>query len=397
MSKQTVQDLKNLAGKRVLVRVDFNVPQDATGKITNDRRIRAAVPTLKYLLDAGASLIVMSHLGRPKGDPNTDAPFKMDGVAARLGELLGTPVTKIDQVVGPQAENAAKNLKPGQVLVLENLRFHQGEQAGDKAFAGELAKLADVYVNDAFGTCHRSDASMVAVPAAMHAKPRVVGLVVAKELQILDQLLSQPRRPFLAILGGAKVSDKIGFIKALLQRVDQVLVGGAMSYTFMKAQGHGVGGSKVETDKLDVARGLLDLAKSKIVLPLDHLVIEKLNAPQSAKVVEGAIPEGWIGVDVGPKTIARYGAEIGKAATVVWNGPLGKYEDEPYSKGTRSIAQALAASSAITVVGGGETAEAVETLGLDAKMKHVSTGGGAFLEYVEGTPFAALAQIADKA
>jgi phosphoglycerate kinase len=397
MPKQTVQDLKNLAGKRVLVRVDFNVPQDATGKITNDRRIRAAVPTLKYLLDAGASLIVMSHLGRPKGDPNTDAPFKMDGVAARLGELLGKPVTKIDQVVGPQAANAAKNLKPGQVLVLENLRFHQGEQAGDKAFAAELAKLADVYVNDAFGTCHRSDASMVAVPAAMHGKPRVVGLVVAKELQILDQLLSQPRRPFLAILGGAKVSDKIGFIKALLQRVDQVLVGGAMSYTFMKAQGQGVGRSKVEADKLDVARGLLDLAKGKIVLPLDHLVVEKLDAPQSAKVVEGAIPEGWVGVDVGPKTIARYTAEISKAATVVWNGPLGKYEDEPYSKGTRSIAQALAASSGITVVGGGETAEAVEIFGLDAKMKHVSTGGGAFLEYVEGTPFAALAQIADKA
>jgi phosphoglycerate kinase len=396
MPKQTVQDLKDLAGKRVLVRVDFNVPQDATGKITNDRRIRAAVPTLKYLLDAGASLIVMSHLGRPKGDPKKDAPFKMDGVAARLGELLGKPVAKIDQVVGPHAEAAAKNLKPGHVLVLENLRFHPGEQAGDKAFAAELAKLADVYVNDAFGTCHRSDASMVAVPSAMHGKPRVVGLVVAKELQILDQLLSQPRRPFLAILGGAKVSDKIGFIKALLQRVDQVLVGGAMSYTFMKAQGLGVGGSKVEADKLDVARGLLDLAKGKIVLPLDHLVVEKLDAPQSAKIVESAIPDRWIGVDVGPKTIARYTSEISKAATVIWNGPLGKYEDEPYSKGTRSIAQAMAACSGTTVVGGGETAEAVETFGLDVKMKHVSTGGGAFLEYVEGTPFAALAEIDDK-
>ncbi len=258
MPKQTVQDLKDIAGKRVLVRVDFNVPQDASGKITNDRRIRAAVPTLRFLLDAGAAVIVMSHLGRPKGDPKKDTAFKMDGVAARLGELLGKPFAKIDQVIGPQAEAAAKNLKPGQVLVLENLRFHPGEQAGDKSFAAELAKLADVYVNDAFGTCHRADASMVAVPAAMRGKPRVVGLVVAKELLILDQLLSQPRRPFLAILGGAKVSDKIGFIKALLQRVDQVLVGGAMSYTFMKAQGQGVGGSKVEADKLEVARGLLD-------------------------------------------------------------------------------------------------------------------------------------------
>ena len=396
MPKQTVQDLQHLAGKRVLVRVDFNVPQDATGKITNDRRIRAAVPTLKLILDAGAAVMLMSHLGRPKGDPKKDAPFKMDGVAARLGELLGKPVTKIDQVVGPEVDAAAKNLKAGQVLVLENLRFHPGEQAGDKAFAAELAKLADVYVNDAFGTCHRSDASMVAVPAAMQGKPRVVGLVVAKELQILDQLLSHPRRPFLSILGGAKVSDKIGFIKALLKRVDQVLVGGAMSYTFMKAQGFGVGSSKVEGDKLDVARELLELAKGKLLLPLDHLVVEKLDAPQSAKVVEGAIPDGWIGVDVGPKTIARYSAEIGKAATAVWNGPLGKYEDEPYSKGTRSIAQALASSAGITVVGGGETAEAVETFGLDTKMKHVSTGGGAFLEYVEGTPFAALATIDDK-
>jgi phosphoglycerate kinase len=396
MPKQTVQDLKNLSGKRVLVRVDFNVPQDATGKITNDRRIRAAVPTIKHLLGAGAAVIVMSHLGRPKGDPKKDAPFKMDGVAARLGELLGTPVSKVDQVVGPEVESAAKSLKPGQVLVLENLRFHAGEQAGDKAFAADLAKLADVYVNDAFGTCHRSDASMVAVPAALKGKPRAVGTVVAKELEILDQLLSNPRRPFLSILGGAKVSDKIGFIKALLQRVDQVLVGGAMSYTFMKAEGLGVGGSKVEGDKLDVAKELLSLAKGKLLLPLDHLVVEKIDAPATAKVVEGSIPDGWIGVDIGPKTIARYSAEIARAATVVWNGPLGKYEDDPYSQGTKQVAEALAASPAITIVGGGETAEAVESFGLDTKMKHVSTGGGAFLEYVEGTPFAALAEIDDQ-
>jgi phosphoglycerate kinase len=396
MPKQTVQDLKNLSGKRVLVRVDFNVPQDATGKITNDRRIRAAVPTIKLLLSKGAAVIVMSHLGRPKQDPKKDAPFKMDGVAARLGELLGTPVTKVDQVVGPQVEAAARSLQPGHVLVLENLRFHAGEQAGDKGFAAELGKLADVYVNDAFGTCHRSDASMVAVPASMAGKPRVVGLVVAKELEILDQLLSHPRRPFLSILGGAKVSDKIGFIKALLKRVDQVLIGGAMSYTFMKAEGLNVGSSKVEADKLDVARELLGLTKGKILLPLDHLVVEKLDAPQSARVVEGAIPDGWIGVDIGPKTIARYAAEIAKAATVVWNGPLGKYEDAPYSKGTRLVAEAMANSSAVTVVGGGETAEAVESFGLDTKMKHVSTGGGAFLEYVEGTPFAALAEIDER-
>src|SRR5262249_15165437 len=294
---------------------------------------------------------------------------------------------------GPQVEAAAKALKPGEVLLLENLRFHPGEQAGDPAFAAQLAKLADVYVNDAFGTCHRQDASMVAVPAAMKGKPRVVGKLVAKELDILDRLLSNPPRPLIAVLGGAKVSDKIGFIKSLLSRVDHVLVGGAMSYTFMKAQGQGTGSSKVEADKLDVARELLALGKGKLLLPLDHLVVQKLDEPQAAKVVEGDIPDGWAGVDIGPKTIQRYCEEIAKAGTVVWNGPLGKYEDEPYSKGTRAVAQALAASRAVTIVGGGETAEAVEEFGLADKMTHVSTGGGAFLEYIEGTPFAALEQI----
>jgi phosphoglycerate kinase len=393
MPKQTLDDLKNLSGKRVLVRVDFNVPQDASGKITNDRRIRAAVPTLKRLLDAGAAVIVMSHLGRPKGDAKKDAPFKMDGVAARLQDLLGRPVHKIDEVAGPQATAAARTLGAGEVLLLENLRFHPGEQAGEKAFASQLANLADVYVNDAFGTCHRSDASMVAVPAAMKGRPRVVGLLVAKELQILDQLLSHPSRPFIAILGGAKVSDKIGFIKALLSRVDLVLVGGAMSYTFMNAQGQGVGASKVEADKLDVARDLLELGKGKILLPHDHLVVDRLTPPATPRVICGGIPEGLIGVDIGPATIDRYLSEIKKAATIIWNGPLGKYEDEPFSQGTRRIAAALASSAGVTVVGGGETAEAVESFGLDDEMKHVSTGGGAFLEYVEGTPFAALAEI----
>jgi phosphoglycerate kinase len=396
MPKKTLADLQNLRGKRVLIRVDFNVPQDAAGHITNDRRIRAAVPTIRQVLDAGASAIVMSHLGRPKGDPMKDAPFKMDRVAERLQELLGRPVRKVDEVVGPAVEAAAKALKPGEALVLENLRFHAGEQAGDGAFAGQLAKLADVYVNDAFGTCHRNDASMVAVAASMAGKPRAVGLLVAKELDILDRLLSAPPRPLVGILGGAKVSDKIGFIKSLLKRVDRVLIGGAMTYTFMKAQGHGIGGSKVEGDKLDVARELLTLGQGKIFLPLDHLVVERLDAAQGARVVKGDIPEGWIGVDIGPETIAVYRQEIGRAGTVVWNGPMGKYEDEPYSRGTRAIAEALAASKGVTIVGGGETAEAVEEFGLADKMTHVSTGGGAFLEYVEGTPFAALEQIDER-
>jgi phosphoglycerate kinase len=396
MAKKTLADLPDLRGKRVLIRVDFNVPLDAAGHITNDRRIRAALPTIRAVLDAGASAIVMSHLGRPKGDSAKDAPYRMDRVAQRLGDLLGRPVRKVDQVVGPAVTAAVQALRPGEVLVLENLRFHPGEQAGDKEFAGQLASLADVYVNDAFGTCHRKDASMYAVPAAMANKPRVVGKLVARELEVLDRLLSSPPRLLLGILGGAKVSDKIGFIQSLLGRVDRVLIGGAMSYTFLKSQGRGVGGSKVEGDKLDVARELLARGQGKIELPADHLVVQCLDEPRGAKVVEGDIPDGWIGVDIGPKTIARYREEIGRAGTVVWNGPLGKFEDKPYSKGTRAVAEAMAASKAVTIVGGGETAEAVEDMGLAEKMTHVSTGGGAFLEYVEGTPFAALSQIEDK-
>jgi phosphoglycerate kinase len=393
--KKTLADLPDLRGKKVLVRVDFNVPLDAMGAITNDRRIRAALPTLRHLLDGGAAVIVMSHLGRPKGDPKKDAPFKMDNAALRLGELVGKSVNRVDAVVGPNVTAAARKLQPGEVLVLENLRFHSGEQAGDVAFAKEIAALGDVYVNDAFGTCHRKDASMYAVPAAMKGKPRVVGTLVAKELDILNELLSHPKRPFLGILGGGKVSDKIGFIKALLSRVDRVLIGGAMTYTFLKAQGNNVGSSRLEADKLDVARDLLELGKGKIELPVDHLVVEAIDKPQTARVVTD-IPDGTVGVDIGPKTIERYTREVKSAGTVVWNGPLGKFEDDPYSKGTRAMAEALASSNGVTVVGGGETAEAVEEFGLAEKMTHVSTGGGAFLEYVEGTPFAALSEIDEK-
>jgi phosphoglycerate kinase len=396
MAKKTLNDLTDLRGKRVLIRVDFNVPQDAQGKITNDRRIRAALPTICTVLDAGASAIVMSHLGRPKGDPKKDAVFRMDRVGERLRELLGKPVHKVDEVIGAKVAAAAAALKPGEVLLLENLRFHPSEQGGDQVFAAQIANLGDVYVNDAFGTCHRDDASMLAVPAAMAGKPRVVGHLVAKELDILDRLLSAPARPVISILGGGKVSDKIGFIKSLLKRVDKVLIGGAMSYTFMKAQGRGVGGSRFEADKLNVARELLNFAEGKIILPTDHLIVDKIDNFASALVVDGDISDGWIGVDIGPKTIAIYRQEISKAATVVWNGPVGKFEDGPFSKGTRAIAEALAASKGITIVGGGETAEAVEEFGLAEKMTHVSTGGGAFLEYVEGTPFAALDQIDDR-
>jgi phosphoglycerate kinase len=395
MPKKTLADLGDLSGKRVLVRVDFNVPLDEAGNITNDRRIRAALPTIQYILEKGGSAIVMSHLGRPKGDPKKDAPFRMNNAAQRLGQLLRKPVTKVDEVVGPTVETKVKELKPGQILVLENLRFHPGEQKGDPAFGEPLGRLGDIYVNDAFGTCHRSDASMVAVPAAMKGKPRVVGFLVAKELAVLDKLLASPDRPFLGILGGAKVSDKIGFIKSLLKRVDKLLIGGAMTYTFLKAQGQTIGNSRCEADKLDVARSLLEEGKGKIVLPMDHLIADKPEAVAKTKVVAGAIPDGWFGMDIGPQTITRYREEILQAKTAVWNGPLGKFEDEPFSKGTRAVAEALASSKGVSIVGGGETAEAVEQFGLDTRMTHVSTGGGAFLEYVEGTPFAALAQIDD--
>jgi phosphoglycerate kinase len=393
MAKKTLRELRELRGKRVVIRVDFNVPLDEAGNITNDRRIRAALPTIKHVLDAGGSAIVMSHLGRPKGDPKKDAPFRMDKVAQRLRELLGKPVRKVDEVVGPAVKAAAQALKPGDVLVLENLRFHPGEQAGDANFAKQLAGLGDVYVNDAFGTCHRQDASMVALPAAMAGKPRVVGFLVAKELKILDRLLADPERPFIGILGGAKVSDKIGFIQSMLRRVDKLLIGGAMTYTFMLGEGKSAGSSKVEADKLDVALELLNFGTGKIILPLDHLIVQKLDAPKTAKIIEGDIPEGWIGVDIGPKTVSLYQKQIAEAGMCVWNGPMGKFEDEPYSKGTRAIAEAMARAKGTTIVGGGETAEAVEQFGLDTKMTHVSTGGGAFLEYLQGTPFAALAQI----
>jgi phosphoglycerate kinase len=400
MPKKTLADLPDLKGKRVLVRVDFNVPLDKkTGAITNDRRIRAALPTVRQLLDRGAAIIAMSHLGRPSGDPAKDAPLKMDRVAARFAELLGRPVKKAaDVVVGPPVAAAAQALKAGDVLLLENLRFDPREQKNDPEFASQLAALGDVYVNDAFGTCHNDkDASMVAVPAAMKAqgKPRAVGLLVAKELEVIDGLMSHPKRPLLGVMGGAKVSDKINFINALLGKVDHLLIGGKMGYTFLKAKGVDVGGSQVAPEELAAAQKLLPQVGTKITLPVDSLVAKSDDLNQT-RVVEGAIPAGYEGVDIGPKTLALYGDRIRQAGTVIWNGPVGWFEKPAFSKGTRGIAAALANSKAVTVVGGGETAEAVEQFGLDTRITHVSTGGGAFLAYVEGKKFASLAQIDDR-
>jgi phosphoglycerate kinase len=400
MAKKTVSDLGDLRGKRVLVRVDFNVPLDKkTGDIKNDRRIRAAIPTVRRLLDRGASVVAMSHLGRPSGDPAKDAPLRLDRVASRFGELLGTPVKKAaDQVVGPDVSAAVAAMKPGDVVLLENLRFDPREQKNDAEFAAALAALADAYVNDAFGTCHNDkDASMVAVPAAMKAqgKPRAVGLLVAKELEIIDGLMSQPKRPVFAVMGGAKVSDKVKFINALLGKVDHLLIGGKMTYTFNKAQGIGVGNMQIADEEVAAAKALLPEVGKKITLPVDALCA-KSDDLNSTKVVEGPIPAGYEGVDIGPKTLVSYADKIQSAGTVIWNGPVGWFEQPAFSSGTKGVAAAMAESKAVTVVGGGETAEAVEQFGYDSKMTHVSTGGGAFLAYVEGKKFASLAQIDER-
>jgi phosphoglycerate kinase len=396
LPKQTLRDL-DLRDKKVLVRVDFNVPQTADGAVSNDRRIRAALPTLNYLLDHGASLVLVSHLGRPSGDPAADAAFRMDPVAARLQELIGRPVKKVNDTVGPEAKAASAGLRPGDIVVLENVRFNKGEKKGDPQFAAEMAGLADNYVNDAFGTSHRDEASMVAVPERFPLERRAIGFLVEKEVQILETLLGTPKLPMVAVMGGAKVSDKILLIENLLPKVERLLIGGAMTYTFLKSQGHTVGKSRVELDKLDEARKLLAKAGDKLVLPQDHLVADALSATARTQVVAGPdIPGDGIGIDIGPATAAAYRKIILEAGTVVWNGPMGKFEDEPFRKGTLAVAEAMAESSAVTVVGGGETAEAVELFGLADKMTHVSTGGGAFLESLEGKTFNSLKVVPDR-
>lgn len=401
MPKKTIADLGDLRGKRVLIRVDFNVPLDKkSGAVKNDRRIRGALPTITKLLDAGASILAMSHLGRPeKATPEERKNLTMDKVAARFSELLGKPVKKAaDEVVGAAVSAVAAAMKPGDVILLENLRFDPREQKNDPEFAASIAALGDVYVNDAFGTCHNDkDASMVAVPAALKAagKPRAVGLLVQKELEVIESLMGSPKRPVVAIMGGAKVSDKINFINALLAKVDQLLIGGKMTYTFMKAQGVEVGSMKIDAEELENAKKLLPHVGTKITLPVDSLAAksEDLNATM---VFEGPIAAGFEGVDIGPKTLEAYSEKIKQSATVIWNGPVGWFEKPAFSAGTKGIAEAMALSGAVTVVGGGETAEAVEQFGFDSKMTHVSTGGGAFLAYVEGKKFQSLAQIDDR-
>ena len=391
MAKKTI-DQTEVQGKTVLMRVDFNVPLDENGQITDDRRIRMAMPSIESVISRGGKLILMSHLGRPTGGDG-DAKFSLEPAATRLGELLICPVHFASDTVGPDATAKSGSLADAEVLVLENLRFNAGEKKGDAEFAGKLAAMADIYCNDAFGTCHRKDASMVAVPEAMEGKPRVVGHLVAKEIQYLTDAISNPGRPFVAILGGAKVSDKINVINNLLGICDTILIGGAMAYTFSLAQDGKVGGSLVEKDKVDLAKELLAKGGDKLQLPVDtHCGDDFGNiAGCNKKVVNaGEIPDDMEGFDIGPETSKNYAEIIKSAKTVVWNGPMGVFEKPPMDAGTKTVAQAVADSDAISIIGGGDSAAAVDQMGFAEKVSHVSTGGGASLAMLEGQAFAAV-------
>ncbi len=389
MAKKTI-DQVDVSGKRVLMRVDFNVPLDDRQAITDDRRIRMALPSIRSVIDRGGRLILMSHLGRPKGDAS-DAKYSLRPVAERLGELIGKSVAFAGETVGAAAESAAEQLGDGEVLVLENLRFHGGEKKGDAEFAAQLAAMADVYCNDAFGTCHREDASMVAVPQAMSGKPRVVGHLVAKEIAYLSDAIASPERPFVAILGGAKVSDKINVIDNLLGICDAVLIGGAMAYTFSLAKGGKVGGSLVEKDKVDLAKELIAKGGDKLHLPVDTHCGDAFSGDCNKQVVaSGEIPDGFEGLDIGPETAKRYAELVKGAKTVVWNGPMGVFEMSPFDAGTKAVAQAIADSDATSIIGGGDSAAAVEQLGFAESVSHVSTGGGASLAMLEGQAFPAV-------
>lgn len=396
MAKKSVAAL-DPAGKTILVRVDFNVPQDDSGAITDDRRIRMALPTIKSIVDRGGKAVLMSHLGRPAGK-GFEKEFSLAPVAKRLGELLGKPVALAADTGGPDSHAKAKALPAGGVLVLENVRFNKGEKKGDDtAYVAGLAALADAYVNDAFGTCHRTEASMHAVPVAMKAagRPALVGFLVEKEIEYLADAIARPKRPFVAILGGKKVSDKIAVITNLLSICDHVLIGGAMAYTFSLAQGGKTGKSLVETDKVELAKELLAKGAGKLVLPSDtHCADDFSSAANKLVVKAGEIPDGFEGLDIGPETAARYAGIIRSAGTVVWNGPMGVFELPPFDAGTKAVADAVAeatAKGAVTIIGGGDSAAAVEQLGYAEKVSHVSTGGGASLEMLEGKAFETVA------
>jgi phosphoglycerate kinase len=391
MRKKTVRDV-DVSGRRVFVRVDFNVPLDR-GRVLEDHRIVAALPTIRYLVDHGAAVVLASHLGRPKGP---DPALRMDPVAARASELLGRPVRKLDDCIGPEVERVTRALRPGDVVLLENLRFHPEEEKNDPAFAQALARLADLYVNDAFGTAHRAHASTVGIAAYL---PAVAGLLMERELTFLSKVLEHPIPPLVVLLGGKKVEDKIGVIRNLLGRASAMLIGGAMCYTFLRARGAQTGASLCEVERVELARQLMEEAAQRgvrFLLPVDVVAAERVEPGARAQVVDARrIPEGWVGVDIGPQTVADFRGPIAQAGTILWNGPMGVFEIPAFAEGTRAIARAISESSAESVVGGGDTAAAVDQLGLAGKMTHVSTGGGATLEFMEGKVLPGVAALLD--
>lgn len=394
MNKKTIKDI-DLKGKKVLVRCDFNVPLDENQNITDNTRIVAALPTIKYLLENNCSVVLCSHLGRPKGEVKPE--FSLKPVAKELSKLLDKEVIMAKDVVGEDATSKAKALQPGQILLLENVRFHREETDNDPEFSQKLASLAEIFVNDAFGAAHRAHSSTVGVASYL---PAVSGLLIEKELQFLGNALNNPERPFVAILGGAKVSDKIGVIDSLLEKVDTLMIGGGMAYTFFKAQGYEVGNSICEVDKLDLAKEAMAKAKErgvKLMLPVDTKVGKEFKPDTESKVVAWTeIPEGWEGFDIGPKTIEMFKEELQKAKTVVWNGPLGLFEFDQFAIGTNEIAETLSKIDATTIIGGGDSAAAVRKAGLQDKMTHISTGGGASLEFLEGKKLPGIECLQDK-
>lgn len=394
INKKTVKDI-DIKGKRVLVRVDFNVPLDENGNITDDTRIVAALPTIEYILNQNASVILMSHLGRPKGEVKEN--LRLNPVAKRLEELLKKPVKKLNDCIGKEAEEAAKNIKPGDVILLENLRFHKEEEKNDEEFAKKLASLGDVYVNDAFGAAHRAHASVAAITKFL---PSVAGFLLAKEIYYLGNLLKNPERPFIVILGGAKISTKIGVINNLLDKVDKMLIGGGMTFTFLKSKGLNIGTSIVETEKEVEAFEILRKAQNEekeIVLPDDVVVADEIKEDAKTKIVDiYQIPDNMGGVDIGPKTIKKFKKIINEAKTIFWNGPMGVFEIDKFAEGTKEIAKAVANSNAVTVVGGGDSISALKKFNLLDKITHVSTGGGASLEFVEGKPLPGIVSLQDK-
>jgi phosphoglycerate kinase len=390
MAKKSIQDV-DVKNKTVLMRVDFNVPLDENQTITDDTRIQMALPSIRSVVERGGAVILMSHLGRPKGEPSDAEKFSLRPAAVRLGELLGQDVHFATDTVGEDAQAKASGLGPGGVLVLENLRFDPREKKGEASLGQELAAMADIYCNDAFGTCHRTDASMFAVPEAMGNKPKVVGFLVAKEIQYLADAISNPERPFVAILGGAKVSEKINVIKNLLGICDKVLIGGAMAYTFSLAQGGKVGKSLIEKDKVDLAKELLAAGGDKLVLPVDTHCGDDFSADCNKQVVPaGEIPDDFQGLDIGPETARLFAETVKSAKTIVWNGPMGVFEMPPFDAGTRAVAEAIAESSGTSIIGGGDSAAAIKQLGYSDQVSHVSTGGGASLAMLEGQEFASV-------